>query len=231
MNRYLSEGIKFTDKEIIEHENNIESEEGRSPYQVVAIFSENPESNAKSIGERFGIPIIVKDMAEFYRKKGEPRRNLEIRKELGKTRGVANCLNSVGAVYKELGAYVKAIDYYEQSLKLKKDLEDRQGIAISLNNIGELYSLLGDYQKALEYQQKSIAIYEEILDPKHPNLGISYSNIAVTYMLIKDFSAALTYQKKAVEIFKSVLPENHPYRQGASDTLEEIIKAMEGKNE
>ena len=52
---------------IIEHGIQIESEEGRSPYQVVVIFSENPESNAEKIGKEFGIPVVVKDLSEFYR--------------------------------------------------------------------------------------------------------------------------------------------------------------------
>ena len=66
---------------IIEHEKKIESGEGISPYQVAVIFSENPESNAESIGEEFGIPVIVRDMSEFYMEKEKPRRDLEARKE------------------------------------------------------------------------------------------------------------------------------------------------------
>lgn len=49
-------------------------------YEVVAIFTDNPDSNAESIGEEFGVPVIVQDIAGFYRRIGQPRSNLEPRK-------------------------------------------------------------------------------------------------------------------------------------------------------
>ncbi len=66
---------------IIEHEKKIESEERRSPYKVVLIFSENQESNAGKIGEKFEIPVIVKDISEFYNEKKRPREDLDVRRE------------------------------------------------------------------------------------------------------------------------------------------------------
>ncbi len=66
---------------IIEHSKRIEIEEGRAPYRVVVIFSDNLKSNAVKIGSNYGIPVIVNDLKEFYKKIGKPRKDLDVRKE------------------------------------------------------------------------------------------------------------------------------------------------------
>ena len=66
---------------IIEHEKKMETEEGRIPYQVVVIFSEDSKSNANRIGEKFGIPAIVRDMSKFYLENGKPKKDLGVRRE------------------------------------------------------------------------------------------------------------------------------------------------------
>ncbi len=68
-------------RKIIENGRRLEAEEGRSPYQVVVIFSENPESNAEKIGNDYGIPIVVRDLGSFYKERGKPRRDLSVRAE------------------------------------------------------------------------------------------------------------------------------------------------------
>jgi len=46
-------------RKIIEHGRTIESREGRAPYQVVVIFSDNPASNAENIGSDYDISVVV----------------------------------------------------------------------------------------------------------------------------------------------------------------------------
>lgn len=57
-----------------------------SPYKVVAIFSDNPKSRAKEIGLQYRdqigeIPVIVRDIEEFYRERGMPIRDMSVREE------------------------------------------------------------------------------------------------------------------------------------------------------
>lgn len=68
-------------RKIIEHGRAIESREGRAPYQVVVIFSENPESNAEKIGNDYSIPVVVRDIDSFYNERGKPRKDLSVRAE------------------------------------------------------------------------------------------------------------------------------------------------------
>ena len=66
-------------KKIIEHGKAIENREGRAPYQVVVIFSDNPASNAEKIGNEYGIPVVVRDLESFYKEREKPRRDLTVR--------------------------------------------------------------------------------------------------------------------------------------------------------
>lgn len=68
-------------RKIIEHERKIEAEDGRAPYQVVVIFSDNLGSNAEKIGSEYGIPVVVRDLCLFYRKMGKSRGDLSVRAE------------------------------------------------------------------------------------------------------------------------------------------------------
>ncbi len=69
---------------IIEHQQNLK-QNGGSPYVVVCVFTDCGESNAKKIGERFNIPVIVSDIKEFYRERGHAdKRDMSLRSEFDK---------------------------------------------------------------------------------------------------------------------------------------------------
>jgi len=65
-------------RKIIEYSREFESREGRSPYKVVVIFSDNPESNAKTLGREFEIPYLLNDIKEFYRGKHAKMGNMGV---------------------------------------------------------------------------------------------------------------------------------------------------------
>jgi len=69
---------------IIEHERGIFQRKRESPYKVVAIFSDNPKSNAVKIGRDFDIPTVICDIKEFYKTRGKPRRDMNVRREFDK---------------------------------------------------------------------------------------------------------------------------------------------------
>jgi folate-dependent phosphoribosylglycinamide formyltransferase PurN len=69
-------------RKIIEHQIRLKKEKGKSPYEVVVIFTDNPKSNAKIIGEEYGIPVEVNDIKEFYL--GKDIRDMSVREEFDK---------------------------------------------------------------------------------------------------------------------------------------------------
>jgi folate-dependent phosphoribosylglycinamide formyltransferase PurN len=68
-------------RRILERQRAAAAERGRSPYEVVAIFSDTWNSKATELGRDFDLPVVVRDIAAFYAARGKPRRDLTLRAE------------------------------------------------------------------------------------------------------------------------------------------------------
>ncbi|HLC52974.1 MAG TPA: formyltransferase family protein [Candidatus Nanoarchaeia archaeon] len=91
-------------RKIIEHGREIEARQGRAPYQVVVIFSDNPESNAERIGSDYEIPVMVRDLRAFYDERGKPKKDLAVRAEFDE--GTVKALQPFGAVVAAYAGYM-----------------------------------------------------------------------------------------------------------------------------
>jgi len=69
-------------RRIIEHQKKLEEEKGELPYEVVLIFTDNPESNAEKIANEYWISFVINDVKKFYGDKD--LKNMSIRKEYDK---------------------------------------------------------------------------------------------------------------------------------------------------
>lgn len=93
---------------IIEHGKRLEAEKGRSPYEVVVIFSEKPPSprnRIEYIGQNFRIPIVTRNMTEFYERKDKPINDLSIRPEFDT--GTVEALKQFNASVAAYAGYMK----------------------------------------------------------------------------------------------------------------------------
>lgn len=54
---------------VIEQQKNLEKQ-GYCPYEVVALFSDNPKSKAEEIGKQFQIPVIIRDIRAYCAERG-----------------------------------------------------------------------------------------------------------------------------------------------------------------
>ncbi|RKY86739.1 formyl transferase [candidate division KSB1 bacterium] len=68
-------------RKIIEHQLNLKRTKGKSPYEVLVIFSDTWDSNANLIGKDYDIPVITRDIRSFYEHRGKKKRDLSIRPE------------------------------------------------------------------------------------------------------------------------------------------------------
>ncbi len=68
-------------RKIIEHQLRLESELGRSPFMVVALFSDRATSQAIRIGKEHDLPVITRDLEGFCAKRGVSRKDLKAREE------------------------------------------------------------------------------------------------------------------------------------------------------
>jgi len=87
-------------RKIIEHQKHLENSEGKSPYEVVIIFSDTWDSNANLIGKEYDLPVITKDIRSFYEHRGKPKKDMSIRPEFdAATVRVLSPFNAQVAVY------------------------------------------------------------------------------------------------------------------------------------
>ena len=68
-------------RKIIEHELHLNQEVGHSYFHVAVIFSDNFESNAVKIGMDYDIPVLTRDKKAFYKKRGKPLADMQVRAE------------------------------------------------------------------------------------------------------------------------------------------------------
>jgi phosphoribosylglycinamide formyltransferase 1 len=66
-------------QKILEREHIIIRSGAYSPYKVVAIFTDNADSNAFAIGKEFDIPVVLRDKRGFYKARGKKTSDISIR--------------------------------------------------------------------------------------------------------------------------------------------------------
>jgi len=77
----LMSGSGTNIRKILEHQIKLEKQAGASRFKMVVLFSDNGNSNASKIGMEYDIPVITRDIAGFYAKRGKKRNDLSIRPE------------------------------------------------------------------------------------------------------------------------------------------------------
>lgn len=91
-------------RKIIEHQRRLEKAMGSSPFVVVALFSDRAESNAPLIGKEFDIPVVIRDLQGFCKRRGVSRRDMEAREEFD--RETVKALSPFGAKVAAFGGYM-----------------------------------------------------------------------------------------------------------------------------
>jgi folate-dependent phosphoribosylglycinamide formyltransferase PurN len=66
---------------IIEHEQQLNTEKGKSSYHVAVIFSDTHKSKANEIGAKFGVPVFTYDLEGFCTKKDVSIKDMRARRD------------------------------------------------------------------------------------------------------------------------------------------------------
>jgi CHAT domain-containing protein len=127
---------------------------------------------------------------------------LVITRKIGNKKGISNNLGNLGLVYRNLGLYPKAIDYYQQSLVIFRELGDKKGISKSLSNLGVVYKNLGQYQEARDYYQQSLVIDREIGNKK--GISSNLTNLGVVYKNLGQYPKAIDYYQQSLVIKREI---------------------------
>ena len=122
---------------------------------------------------------------------------------LEKTKGIeslelADAYDVLGELYRDLGEYQTALDYYIKNVTIKEQLlaiNDPE-LANANHNLAAIYRDLGQYIKALEVQHKAITIQAQ--NPKsNYHTALFYHNLAAIHQSLGQCKKALQAQQNA----------------------------------
>ncbi len=77
----LMSGSGSSLRKILEYESGLRRKMGKSPYQVVAIFSDSADSKAPDIGRDYNLPVIIRDINAYHAEKGRPLKDMDVREQ------------------------------------------------------------------------------------------------------------------------------------------------------
>ena len=112
----------------------------------------------------------------------------------------ARDLYNLGVIYEELGAYDKALNYYQAADKIYKHLNntEKEEYANLKNNIGVCLGALHRYDEAVNTHIPVLALRERLLGRNHADCVESLINMGNTYADMKKNDRALDYLTKAL---------------------------------
>lgn len=115
---------------------------------------------------------------------------------------IARSCNNIGMVYRNLGNYTRALEYFMKSCKASEALDNKMEIADRFRNIGGIYQLQGDHEKARSYFLRSLEIHRQVGSKRKTadDLGL----IGSTYYHQKTHEDALIYQSESLRIYQEI---------------------------
>ncbi|NEP83567.1 MAG: tetratricopeptide repeat protein [Okeania sp. SIO3B3] len=116
------------------------------------------------------------------------------------TKGII--FNNIGAVYRRLKEFPKALKFYQEALEIHQKNQDRFAIATTLDNIGVIYREQGKYSQALEFHQQALERREKLGDRE--GLAATIHNIGIVYRESGSYAEALQFLTHTLIIDKQL---------------------------
>ena len=122
---------------------------------------------------------------------------LELAKDIGYPRGIAQAYNDLGIIYLDRSYYSKAIEYFQKAMEIRQKLNDQSGMASLYNKIGIVYQKQGKLKEALQNQIAALKIYEDLGQDLW--IGYSLNNIAIIHLNLGNLEKSLEYNLEALK--------------------------------
>lgn len=109
-----------------------------------------------------GAGMLSWSCGDYAKSRAFHARDLELRRELNDTRGIARALGNLGILASEQGDFTQAGALYAESLTLYRTLGDDLSLAHMLNNLANLHTAQADYTGAGPLLRESLALYRQV---------------------------------------------------------------------
>lgn len=161
------------------------------------------------------IAIVVTNLAELYRRKGDWAKaealHLEAiadkELELGPDHPtLIASLNDLALVYRDEKKLDEAIPHLERAMALaRKATHDghKAELATTLHNMAEIHSGKGDKEEAFKLYEDALALRRAELGPDHPHVGDTLNSLANLMLGMGKGDEALAVYDEAIRIRKS----------------------------
>ncbi len=116
---------------------------------------------------------------------------------------LANSYRNIGNIYKKLGQYDNALDYFKKEFKVTQAMTKgmpHQVWTRSYRNIAEIYFLKERHKEALKYFKKSEKINRNLHGISSIEVSVDYNNLGAVYSRMGKFDLAIQYFNKSLKI-------------------------------
>ena len=165
----------------------------QSQYLKAIEFYEEALEMAKKEKDNVNITAILSNLGLVNSRLGRYKQAIDFYQKVLQNNPPqkATTLTYVGAIYRHLEEFYKALNFDRQALEIYEKNQDRLNIATTLDNIGVIYREQEKYSEALESHQKALAIREEFGDRE--GKSASLDNIGIPHKKLGEDSESLEF--------------------------------------
>jgi len=124
------------------------------------------------------------------------QKGLQLAKEEGNQKQIANCLHGLGNVSYYQTDYSATTRYYEQALTIRREIGDRQREGGTLNNLGVVFMHQGDYISAIKYYTQALTLHRAV--GNRYGEGLNLNNLGVLAAIQGDYRSAQSYYEQVL---------------------------------
>jgi predicted ATPase/DNA-binding SARP family transcriptional activator len=169
--------------------------EGRIAIEQALQQAPDAPKQLRAIGLRWQAQLAGRQ-GDYVRVKEPIEESLNLWRELGNKRGIANALGILGDTCLLQADYAAAQTAYEEGLALFQEIGDKRGIASMMTDLGNVANYRADYATARQHQEASVAIFRELGDKL--GLVIALNNLGVVAEQQGDNFAARRFYEESI---------------------------------
>ncbi|MDY0099997.1 MAG: tetratricopeptide repeat protein [Bacteroidales bacterium] len=151
------------------------------------------------------LSYLAKQQKDFNKARGLINQAIEVARSTNDTITLADALNSLANIYREMALFSQAVDTYFEALRLWELRKDSNGLAIAYGSIGLMYYYQKEWNKALEYSYKKIPLSLAAGDLWE--VSKTYNTVAQIFNAKMKYDSALVYLHKSLILNKEM---NYP---------------------
>lgn len=87
---------------------------------------------------------------------------ITLAKEVGNRAEEGRAYCSIACVYRSMGNFKEAINYYQEDLRVAEEVGGRAQVGRACSRLGRVFQSIGDFKRAIEYHNLYLSIAKEL---------------------------------------------------------------------